>query len=175
MAVHSIDGMIKVIQRGIAGHLSYISAAAGWGTKSELALYPPIAGILAGREWDFRCQWRMPRADKKKGASRKIDFVARRRGNKDWEIAIEVKLLPARRKEHEVKVSEDVAKLSEFIESNERANAYLLIVGRKIDLDNAYVRMGKGKCLLSERRPVIADLGLTAWGSVAIRTTSPRI
>lgn len=169
MTALSIDGIIKVIQRGLAGHLTYVSAAAGWGTKSELALYPPIAAILAGREWDCRCQWRMPRADQKTGASRTIDFVARRRGKKDWEIAIEVKLLPTRRKGHEVEVADDVAKLSEFKESNERANACLLIVGRKIEIGNAYVRMGRGKVLLSERGPVIADLGVTAWGSVAIR------
>ena len=169
MRTLSIDGMVGVLQRGIAGHLSYISAAAGWGTNSELALYPPIAAILAGREWDCRCQWRMPRADRITGAPRTIDFVARRRGKKYWEIAMEVKLLPTRRKGYEVKVADDVAKLSEFKESNKRANPFLLIVGRKIEIDNAYVQIGRGKVLLSARGSVIADLGLTAWGSVAIR------
>jgi hypothetical protein len=82
---------------------------------------------------------------------------------------MEVKLLPTRRKGYEVKVADDVAKLSEFKESNKRANPFLLIVGRKIEIDNAYVQIGRGKVLLSARGSVIADLGLTAWGSVAIR------
>jgi hypothetical protein len=169
MTALSTGGMIKVIQRGLAGHLTYISATAAWGTNSELALYLPIAAILVGREWDCRCQWPMPRAEQKAGASRTIDFVARRRGKKDWEIAIEVKLLSTRRNGHEVKVAEDLAKLSEFKESNKRANTCLLIVGRKREIDHAYVRMGIEKVFLSAREPVVADLGLTAWGSVAIR------
>lgn len=165
----STNGMIKVTQRGIAGHLTYISAAAAWGTNSELALYPPIAAIFVGREWDCRCQQPLPNIGPKIGAPRTIDFVARRRGEKNWEIAIEVKLLPTKRKGHEVKVKEDILKLAEFKKSNRRANTYLLIVGRKREIDSAYIRTSKGEDFLSARGPVIADLGLTAWGSVAIR------
>ena len=164
----STNGMVKVIQRGLAGHLAYISATAAWGTNSELALYPPISAILFGREWDCRCQWSMPRVDQKAGSSRKIDFVGPRRGKKDWELEIAVKLLPTRRNGYEVKVAEDVTKLSEFKESKKRANTCLLIVGRKREIDQAYIWMGKEKVFLNAREPVIADLGLTAWGSVAI-------
>ena len=77
-------------------------------------------------------------------------------------------MLPTRRNGYEVKVAEDVAKLSEFKESNKRANTCLLIVGRKREIDQAYIWMGKEKVFLNAREPVIADLGLTAWGSVAI-------
>ena len=82
---------------------------------------------------------------------------------------MEIKLLPTRRKAHELKVADDLAKLSEFKESNKRANAYLVIVGRKMEIDNAYIRMSKGKILLSTQAPVIADLGRTTWGSVVMR------
>jgi hypothetical protein len=169
MTTLSNDGMLKVIQRGLAGHLTYISAVAGWGASSELALYPPIAAILLAREWDSRCQRPLPNAEKRKGAPRTIDFVARRRGEQDWEIAMEVKLLPTGRKGHEVRVAEDVAKLSQFKKSNKRANAYLLIVGRKIEIDKAYVWINEKRVDLKTQAPLIADLGRTAWGSVAIR------
>ena len=169
MSTLTTGGMINVIQRGLAGHLTYISAAAAWGTNSELALYQPIAAIFMGREWDCRCQQRLARSDKKTGAPRTIDFVARRRGELAWAVAMEVKLLSTRSKTHEVEVAGDIAKLSEFKESNHKAIAYLLVVGRSIEINKAYIRMSKGKTLLSAHAPVIANLGQTAWGSVAIR------
>ena len=165
----SINETVKVIQRGLAGHLTYVAATAGWGTTSELALYPPIAAILMGQKWECRCQWVMSRKIGNAGAFPTIDFVARRWGSKDWMIAIEVKLLPTRRKSHEVKVEGDVAKLVKFKKSNKLANIYLLIAGRKKEIDEAYVLIDGERIYLRDRAPVIADLGRTAWGSVAIR------
>lgn len=168
MRDHSALEMVKIIQRGVAGHLTFVAAAAGWSTKSELALYPPIGTILLSRGWITRCQFPLRDGERRKGAPRTIDFVARRGISKSWELAVEVKLLGSSGSGGAVAVKSDIQKLREFSHSNSSSSAFLLVVGSKSEIDKRKIIKDREVIHLASIPQVIADLGRTAWGSVAI-------
>lgn len=166
---HSAYEMVKILQRGIAGHLTLISAAAGWGTSSELTLYPVIGTIFNARGWKAKCQWDALDKEYPKGAPRSIDFVAQPFAETKPALALEVKLIASNSPGQSLKTERDICKLKEFKIKNLGACAYLLIVGRKVDLEKKHILVGQQCVLLRERPAIVADVGKTAWGSVAIR------
>jgi hypothetical protein len=166
---HSPHEIIKIIQRGIAGHLTFMAASRGWGTNSELALYPPIGAILQSRGWDSRCQHPLLGRNSDIGAPRTIDFIARPMDSKEWNLAMEIKLIGSRAFGETMTVERDVEKLKEFKRANVEAMACLLIVGRKADIEKRKIKCGSRLIKLEDERKVIADVGVTAWGSVAVK------
>ncbi len=163
-----MEGIVKAIQRGIAGHLTLVAAKREWDFQSELALYPVIGSILQSREFEPKCQWGLPARFGDLGAPRSIDFVARARSHnsKDWSLAIEVKRIKVRN-QGTVRVKNDVEKLREFKRLYPNSHVYLLIVGRGFELR----RMSLDGINYSpdERKNVIADLNETKWGSTRIK------
>lgn len=169
MTTHSANETLRIIQRGIAGHLTFVAAVRGWGTSFELSLYPPIGSILAAREWVPHCQFQLPRPKGTQGAPRTIDFVAHAIRNPELQVAIEVKLLPSGGRANRVSVENDIDKLREFKSLNKNSNAYLLIVGRKADINKSYIAVDGKRMDLCTRLPIIADVGRTALGSVVVK------
>lgn len=89
----SANEIIKAVQRGLAGHLTFVAATKGWGMTSELALYPTIGAVLLAREWEAYCQRKVPGLQSGRGAPSTIDFFARSRSTPQDSLAMEVKLL----------------------------------------------------------------------------------
>jgi hypothetical protein len=87
----------------------------------------------------------------------------------EWEMAIEVKLLESRARGRQVQVRSDIDKLREFNSLYKAASTYLLIVGRKADINNRHIVVDEKKIALSSKSPIIADVGRTAWGSVLVK------
>ncbi len=67
--------IIKAIQRGLAGHLTFVAATKGWGMTSELALYPTIGAVLLARKWETYCQRKVSGLQSGPGAPSTIDFL----------------------------------------------------------------------------------------------------
>ena len=84
-------------------------------------------------------------------------------------MPIEVKLLASRNRLHQVQVKNDIDKLRKFKSLHKGASTYLLIVGRKTDINKSFIYVDEEKINLASQSPIIADLGRTAWGSVVIR------
>jgi len=166
---HSPIEMMKIIQRGIAGHLTYISAVGGWGTTSELALYPPIGSILLSRGWMPHCQYKLSSLERQRGAPRTIDFVAFNKETKIQTIAIEIKLLKTKHQSKKLNLDKDIKKLTQFRKENKNSDAFLLIVGRKIDFQNLEIFNNKEKLSTGICKPIVADVGKTSWGSFIAR------
>lgn len=175
MLIRTSGGVVEAIQRGVAGHLTFVAAAAGWGMTSELALYPPIGEIFHARGWSARCQWPVPSPKlPTRGAPRTIDFVARapqphqKNEGLMWDIAIEVKLL-ASRCSGSLDARRDIEKLKQF-KKKFGGKAYLLVVGREPDLKDKRIRFTDHREeLIDLRSAVIANVRRTAWGSVALK------
>ena len=164
----SVNELVKVIQRGVAGHLTYVAAAAGWGMNSELALYPPIGAILTSRGWDVRCQWPISRTGGI-GAPKTLDFIAKPNKTNAWMLAIEVKLISANSNSRFLDVENDIKKLKSFKSVHSEASGYLLIVGRKSDLEKTGIKYDEKVICIRDKKMIIADLGRTAWGSAVLK------
>ena len=91
--------LMRIVQRGIAGHLTYSSAVAAWGSTSELSLYPAVSAIMFARGWVPFCQYQLlDGMAGRRGAKKTIDFVASLRTNKQDQLAVEIKLIASRTK-----------------------------------------------------------------------------
>jgi len=167
---HTAKEIMKIVQRGVAGHLTLVAAQAGWDMSSELALYPAIGAVFSARGWVASCQFRNKGTVNNRGAPKAIDFVARPREANAWNLAIEIKLIASRGNLRTLNVMDDLEKLRVFTENYAGSSAYLLIAGRKSDINKTKVRIGDELINLSAEKQVIADLGPTAWGSVIIKT-----
>ena len=160
---------IKAIQRGLAGHLTLVAATKGWGMTSELALYPTIGAVLKARDWEPYCQQKVDEFRAGPGAPSTIDFFARRCSEAEESVAIEVKLLANRNPLKKLGVQKDIEKLRKFGTSKGCKNLYLLIVGSKNAFKGRHLLLGNKTVYLENRSSIIADVGATAWGSVAIK------
>jgi hypothetical protein len=144
----STSEIIKAIQRGLAGHLTFVAATRGWGMTSELALYPTIGAVLLAREWEAYCQRKVPRLGSGRGAPSTIDFFARSRSTPSESLAMEVKLLANGSHSKTLNVENDIKKLRKFSESEGCKDLYLLIVGRKSDFQEKHVFLGNKRIAL---------------------------
>lgn len=165
------DEKIKAIQRGLAGHLTFVAATKGWGMTSELALYPAIGAVLSARDWEAYCQREVPGSRSGRGAPNTIDFFARSRSTPQDLLAIEVKLLPNRSRSKSLIVQKDIDKLRKFNTHEGCKNLYLLIVGTRNAFQGRYVLLDNKRIDLDKAPAIIADVGATAWGSIAIKVS----
>jgi hypothetical protein len=161
--------IIKAIQRGLAGHLTFVAATKGWGMTSELALYPTIGAVLLAREWEAYCQRKVPGLQSGRGAPCTIDFFARSCSAPQESLAMEVKLLSNGSRANNLNVQNDVIKLRKFSASEGCKDLFLLVVGSKNAFQGRYVLLGNKRIYLEKVPSIIADVGATAWGSVAIK------
>lgn len=82
---------------------------------------------------------------------------------------MEVKLLANGSRSKNLWVEKDIEKLRKFNASEGCKNLYLLIVGSKNALHARHVLLDNKRIALKEASSIIADVGATAWGSVAIK------
>lgn len=175
MLIRTSGGIVEAIQRGIAGHLTFVAASAGWGMTSELALYPPIGAIFHARGWLARCQWPLqPPNPGTRGAPKTIDFIARAPQKSPpiqtriWDLAIEIKLLTSRGS-GSLDARRDIKKLKQF-KLEFGSDVYLLVVGREPDLIGRRVIMADHcEVPIDISSAIIANVRKTSWGSAAIK------
>lgn len=158
--------LLHAIKRGLSGYVSYLAACQMGSAFSEYILYEPMLRILKAFKCKARCE--VPCHGLSEGSTRgdkkRLDFEVLRNGIK---FAIEVKW--ARRPR--VNAARDYEKLAWYHSTNEGAEAYLLIFGRKRELvaldltPDSFVEIGE---------PLYAEFGNTKYGCRVFRTKKKR-
>jgi hypothetical protein len=112
------------IQRGLAGHISYLAACQANSTFSEYVLYEPILRILMARGYSGVCEFPCPGIPKPaRGDRKKVDFEAI---NSGLRFALEVKWV---KRDTPLIIKGDYDKLVAFYGDDPKAFCFLCIFG----------------------------------------------
>lgn len=143
------------LKRGLAGYVSYLAACEMNQAFSEYVLYEPILRVLTARGFDVQCEYECPGTERAgAGDKKRLDFYA---SGHSVTLAIEVKWA----KSKSPKIKKDLEKLRALHAAEPTTYPFLLVFGRKSDLD----QLELGEPELTERgKPRIADLGKTRFG-----------
>jgi hypothetical protein len=120
------------IQRGLAGHISYLAACDTNVTFTEYLLYEPILRVLMTRKYDVQCEVScadfLEEADG--GDHKRIDFVA---AKNEVRFALEVKW--PRKGKRTLDVQVDHEKLAAFRKKYPNSESFLCVFGRFNHID----------------------------------------
>jgi hypothetical protein len=84
---------------------------------------------------------------------------------------MEVKILANGSRAKILNFENDIQKLRKFSHSEGCKDLYLLIVGRKSELKGKDLLLDNKRIYLDKAPSIIADIGATAWGSIAIKVS----
>lgn len=155
------------IQRGLAGHVSYLATRDGNIVFTEYLLYEPILAILQTQNYAVQCEVPCQGLEAAPvGDSRKIDFVATKAGVR---IALEVKWL--RWDDDDVRdyldIKSDTRKLIAALNAGQANHSFLCVFGRHSQ--TSVFHGGKAQAQIAKfveaLPPVYADFRRTAYGA----------
>jgi hypothetical protein len=98
-------------------------------------------------------------------------FFARSCSAPQESLAMEVKILANGSRAKILNFENDIQKLRKFSHSEGCKDLYLLIVGRKSELKGKDLLLDNKRIYLDKAPSIIADIGATAWGSIAIKVS----
>lgn len=148
------------VKRGLCGYVSYLAACEMNQAFSEYVLYEPILRILTARNYTVQCEYACPGIEhSQRGDKKRLDFFATKPGSS---FAIEVKWLTGKR----LSIAKDTEKLLAFRAATPAARAFLLIFGRKSDIEEIDVDKATYK---EWGTPAYADLRKTKYGCRVFR------
>ena len=155
------------IQRGIAGHVSFLAACDANIVFTEYLLYEPILRILSQMKYSVECE--VPWAGhvaKSKSDPMRIDFVAKKGKLK---IALEVKWLrwPDTKKHGYLDIERDTEKLIEELKKKHSNRCFLCIFGRHTQINSFHGKKVQPHIAKYDEAlpPLYADLRRTTFGS----------
>jgi hypothetical protein len=153
------------IQRGLAGHVSFLATCDANIVFTEYLLYEPILSILRTMDYAVECEvpWAGHPAEAG-GDPRRIDFVA----NKDnLKIALEVKWLRWKDDERDyLDIKRDTEKLIKALGAQQAGRCFLCVFGRHSQI--AEFHGGKAQAQIAKfdesLPPLYADFRRTTFG-----------
>lgn len=144
------------IQRGLAGHVSYLAACEANSTFSEYLLYEPILRILMARGYSGVCEFPCPGMPKAaRGDHKKVDFEATKSGLR---FALEVKWVKAKTP---LTIKGDYDKLVAFRAEDPKALCFLCVFGPLSALEKP---MPMAECFIERGDRVVAEFVRTKYG-----------
>lgn len=155
------------IQRGLAGHVSFLSTCDANIVFTEYLLYEPILSILRHRKYDVACE--VPCAGpaaKAVGDPQRIDFVATKGGQT---IALEIKWLRWGNEANRdyLDIVRDTEKLIEARNAKQAGRCFLCVFGRHSQI--AHFRGANVQAQIEKfdeaLPPLYADFRRTIFGS----------
>lgn len=155
------------IQRGLAGHVSFLATCDANIVFTEYLLYEPILTILRTMKYAVECEvpWAGPAAAAG-GDSRRIDFLATKDNVK---IALEVKWLRWDDDDERdyLDIKRDTEKLIVALNNQQAARCFLCVFGRHSQI--AVFHGGKARTQIAKfdeaLPPLYADFRRTTFGS----------